>query len=145
MTLLIDLLVGSQDVCFSTNSMLGRADKKLHVTLKPSVELKPQRATKVLLHLKNELEKLLTQPKDADIIQEMPDDNEMGSLFVSPIILMPKNDYVKLVVNARYLKSVTDLTNYSRPLKTVQMIITGARGGVVVSQRLVSCIPSSTS
>ena len=49
--------------------------------------------------------------KDADIIREMGDDDEMGSLFVSPIILMPESDYVKLVIDARYLKAVTDLTN----------------------------------
>ena len=49
--------------------------------------------------------------KDADIIREMGDDDQMGSLFVNPIILMPRNDYVKLVIEARYLNSVTDLTN----------------------------------
>ena len=47
--------------------------------------------------MKNKLEKLLTQLKDADIIREKGDDYEMGSLFVNPIILMLKNDYVKLV------------------------------------------------
>ena len=54
----------------------------------------------------------------------MGDDDKMGSLFVNPIILMPKNDYVKLVIDARYLNSVTDLTNYSWPLEPVQMIMT---------------------
>ena len=54
----------------------------------------------------------------------MGDDDEMGSLFVKPIFLMPKNDYVKLVIDARYLNSVTDLTNYSWPLEPVQMIMT---------------------
>ena len=41
---------------------------------------------------------------------------------------MPKNDYVKLVIDARYLNSVTDLTNYSWPLEPVQMIITRVIG-----------------
>ena len=41
---------------------------------------------------------------------------------------MPKDDYVKLVINARYLNSVTDLTNYSWPLEPVQMIITRVNG-----------------
>ena len=80
------------------------------------------------LHLKDKLEKLLTQLKDADIIRKMGDDDEMGSLFVNPIILMPKNDYVKLVIGARYLNSVTDLTSYSWPLEPVQMIMTRANG-----------------
>ena len=49
---------------------------------------------------------------------------------MNPIILMPKNDYVKLVIDARYLNSVTDLTNYSWPLEPVQMIMTRVNGKV---------------
>ena len=41
---------------------------------------------------------------------------------------MPKNDYVKLVIDARYLNSVTDLTNYSWPLEPVRMIMTRVNG-----------------
>ena len=52
----------------------------------------------------------------------------MGSLFVNSIILMPKSDYVKLVKDARFLNSVTDLTNYSWPLEPVQMIMTRVNG-----------------
>ena len=54
----------------------------------------------------------------------------MGSLFFNPIILMLKNDYVKLVIDARYLISVTDLTNYSWPLEPVQMIMTKVNGKI---------------
>ena len=60
----------------------------------------------------------------------MGDDDEMGSFFVNPIILMPRNDYVKLVIDARYLNSVTDLTNYSWPLEPVQMIMTRVNGKI---------------
>ena len=52
----------------------------------------------------------------------------MGSFFVTPIILMPKNDYVTLMIDARYLNSVTDLTNYSWPLEPVQMFMTRVNG-----------------
>ena len=92
------------------------------------MELKRQRARKVPLHLKDKLEKPLTQLKDADIFREMGDQHEMGSLFVNPIILMPKNDYVKLVIDARYLNSKTDLTNHSWPLEPVRMIMTRLNG-----------------
>ena len=71
---------------------MGKTRQKFHVTLKPKAELKRQRPSKVPLHLKEKLEKLLTQLNAADIIREMGDDDEMGSLFVNPIILMPKND-----------------------------------------------------
>ena len=128
MPLLIAMLIDSKDVYSLHKFDVGKTRQKFHVTLKPNVELKRQRASKVPLHLKDKPEKLLTQLKDADIIREMGDDDEMGSLFVNPIILMPKNDYVKLAIDARYLNSVTDLTNYSWPLEPVQMIRTKVNG-----------------
>ena len=130
MTLLIDMLVDARDVYSEHIFDAGKTRQKFHVTLKPKVKLKQQRPSKVPLHLKEKLEKLLTQLKDTDIIREMGDDDEMGSLFVNPIILMPKNDYAKLVIDARYLNSVTDLTNYSWPLEPVQMITTRVNGKV---------------
>ena len=87
--------------------------------MKPNNEPERQRPSKIPLHLEEKVEKVLTQLMDADIIQEMGDDDEMGSLFVNPVILMPKNDYVKIVVDASYLKSVTDLSHYSWPLEPV--------------------------
>ena len=128
MTLLIDMLIVSRDVYSQQKFDVGKTRQKFHVTLKPNVELKRQRPSKLPLHLKEKLEKLLTQLKDADIIREMGDDDEMGSLFVNPIILMPKSDYVKLVIDARFVNSVTDLTHNSWLLEPVQMIMTRVNG-----------------
>ena len=105
--LLIDMLADVRDVCSQHKSDVGKTRQRFNVTLKPNVE----RPNNVPLRLKENQEKLLTQLKDADIIREMGDDEEMGSLFVNPIILMHKNDYVNLVFDARFLNSVTDLTN----------------------------------
>ena len=58
----------------------------------------------------------------------MGDDDELGSLFVNPIILLSKADCVKLVIDARYLNSITNLTNYSWPLEPVQMSMTKING-----------------
>ena len=78
MTLLIDILIDSRDVYSQHKFDVGKTRQKFHVTLKPNVEFKRQRPSKVLLRLKEKLEKLLTQLKDADIIREMGDDGEMG-------------------------------------------------------------------
>ena len=123
-TLPFDMLVDSREVNLQHKFDVGKTRQKFHVTLKPNVELKRRRPSKVPLHLKGNLEKLLIQPKDADIIREM------GSVFVNLIILMPKSDYVKLVIDARFLNSVTDLTNYSWPLEPVQMIMTRVNGKI---------------
>ena len=101
MILLIDMLVDARDVYSQHILDVGKTRQKFQVTLKANVELKRQRRSKVPLHLKEKLEKLLTQLMDADIIHEMGDDAKMGSLFVNPIILMPKNDYVNLVIDAQ--------------------------------------------
>ena len=130
MALLIDMLLDSRDVYFRHKFDVGKTSQKFHFTLKPKAELKRQRPSKVPLHLKEKLEQLLTQLKDADIIREVGDEDEMVSLFVNPIILMPKNDYVKLVIDARYLNLVTDLTNNSWPPEPVQLIMTRVNGKV---------------
>ena len=110
MTLLFDILIDSRDVYSQHKLDVDKPRQKFHVTLKPNVELKRQRRSKVPLHLKEKLERHLTQLKDADINREMGEDGEMGSLLVNPIILMPKSDYVKLVINSRFLNTVTELT-----------------------------------
>ena len=130
MILLIDMLVDARDVYSQHKFYMGKTCQNFHVTLETIVDLKRQRPSKLPLYLKEKLEKLLTQLKDAYILREMGDDDEMLSLFINPIILMPKNDYVKLVIDARYPNSVTDLTNYSRPLEPVQMIMTRVNGKV---------------
>ena len=78
MILLIDMLVDARDVNSQQKFDVGKTGQKIHVTLKPNVELKRQQPSKVPLHLEEKLEKLLTQLKDGDIIREMGDDDEMG-------------------------------------------------------------------
>ena len=77
MTLLIDTIFDSGGVYSLHKFDLGKARQKIHVTLKPNVELKRQRASKVPLHLKDKLEELLTQLKDANISREKGDDDKM--------------------------------------------------------------------
>ena len=89
---------------------VGKTLQKLHVTLKPNAKLKRQGDSKNPLHLNDKLQKLLMQLKDSDILRQMGDHDEMWLLYVNPIISIPKNDYVKLVIDARYLDSVTELT-----------------------------------
>ena len=107
----IDMIIDSRDVYSQNKLDIGQTKQKFHVTLKPNSELRKQRPSKYPLHLKDKLEKLLGQLQDTGIIREMGDDDELRSLFVNPIMLLQKADYVKLVIDASYLNSITDLTN----------------------------------
>ena len=110
---LIDMIIYSRDVFSQHKFDIGQTKQKFHITLKPNSEHRKQRPSKCPLHLKDKLEKLLGQLQDSGIIREMGDYDELGSLFVNPNILLPKAGYVKLVIDAIYLNSITDLTNYS--------------------------------
>ena len=136
--MLIDMIIDSRDVYSQHKLYIGQSKQKFHITKKPNSEIRKQRLSKVLLHLKEKLGKFLGQLQKTGIIREMGDDDELGSLFVNPIILLPKADYVKLVIDARYLNSITDLTNYSWPLEPVQMIMTRINGKYFTARDL-SC------
>ena len=133
------MIIDSRDVYSQHKFDIGRTRQQFHVSPSnqtPNSEDKD--LAKYLLHLKDKLEKLLGQLQDSGIIREMGDDDELGSLFVNPIILLPKADDVKLVIDSRYLNSITDLTNYSWPLEPVQMIMTRINGKYFTTKDL-SC------
>ena len=71
------MLVDARDVYSQHKFDVGKSRQKFHVTGKRNVETKRQGHSKVLLHLKEKLEKLLTQLEDADIIREMGDNDEV--------------------------------------------------------------------
>ena len=130
LVLLIDLLKDARDVYSQHKFDVGKTRQKFNIKLEQGAILKRQRPSKNPLHLREKQENFLTQLKEADIIREMGDDDGMGSLFVNPIIRQPKHDYVKLILDARYLNSVTDLTNYSWLLEPIQTIMTLINGNV---------------
>ena len=125
---LIDMIIDSRDVYSQHKFDIGQLKQKFHVTLKPNSEFRKQRPSKCPPHLNEKLENLLWQLQDSGIIREMADNYVLGLLFLNPIILLPKGNYVKLVIDARYLNSITDLTNYSWPLGPVHMIMTRING-----------------
>ena len=59
MTLLIDMLIDTRKVYSQQKFDVGKTRQKFHVTSKPNVELKRQRPSKVPLHLRKKLEKLV--------------------------------------------------------------------------------------
>ena len=84
MTLLSFLLLDSRDFYSQHRFDVGKTGQNFNVTVKPKVELKRQRPSKVHLHLKDKLKKLLTQLKDADTILEMEKDDEWDHFLLTP-------------------------------------------------------------
>ena len=125
---LVDMIIDFWDVYSQHQFDIGQTRQKIHVTLEPNSKPRKKWPRKCPLHLKDKLEKLLGQLQDSIIIRKMGVDDELRSIFVNSNIILPKADYVELVIDARYLNSITDLTNYSWPIEPVQMIMTQING-----------------
>ena len=119
---------GFQKRIFPTQVPHGPGKTETSCHLETKLRTQKTASNKCPPHLKDKPENLFGQLQDSGIIREMGDDDELGSLFVNPIKLLPKADYVKLFIDARYLNSINNLTNFSWPLEPVQIIMTRING-----------------
>ena len=104
---LMKLPARDKDVYSQHKYDVGEIKQKFHVKLLPNSTLTKQRPSRVPLHHQEKLEILLDQLCKAGIIREMGDDTEMGSSFINPVIILPRRNIVKLIIDARYLNSIT--------------------------------------
>ena len=72
------------------------------------------------------------------IIRELNEKDDMNSWFVNLVIILPKKDYVKLVIDARYLNSITDTSNSSWPLETLNVLMTRITAAIFTGSDLSS-------
>ena len=70
-----------------------------------------RRTSKIPNHLRDKLDRLLDEIIHAGIIRELYENDEMTSWFLKPVIILPKKEYVKLILEARYLNSITVTSN----------------------------------
>ena len=87
---LLRVLIENNDVFSKFTYDVGKISREFHVKFKKDAELWKQRPSKVPLLYKDRLEILLNELQRAGIIREMGGDVEVGSLYTSPIIILPK-------------------------------------------------------
>ena len=95
------VLIENKEVFSNLTYNVGKIAQEFHVKLKKDAKLRKQRPSKVTLHYRDLLENLLNELQRPGIIREMRSHVEMGSLFTNPIIILPKGDTVKLLIDAR--------------------------------------------
>ena len=118
----------NKDVYSQHKYDVGKINQKFHVKLLPNSTLTKQRPSKVPLHFQEKLENFLEQLCKTGIIRKLGNNKEMGSQFINPIIILPKGNTVKLVIDARHLSSITDLSRYSWPHKPIESPLTRLKG-----------------
>ena len=135
---LLKTLTKNKDVFSQHKYDVGKIKQRFHVKLLPNSTLTKQRPYKVPIHYQEKLENLLEQLCKTGIIWEMGNDKEMAIEFIKPIIFPRKGNTVKLVIDAQYLNSITNLSRCSWPLEPIGSLLTRLKGNFFTTSDLCS-------
>ena len=91
------------------------------IRVKENCKLQTQRPSKVPIHYRDRLNKLLGELEKYNIIKQIgstPDEKHtIGTTFLNPLIIIPKGDAIKVVLDARHLNSNTNQEFESWPIE----------------------------
>ena len=97
----------------------------LHLSLKPDAVFKKQRASKVLIHLHDKVNRLLDILEQYEIISPVnKDEQPKGNTFINPVIILAKRESLKIVLDARYLNSLINESICNWPIQPIQEVLT---------------------
>ena len=86
---------------------VGKISTLFRIRLKPNAQLITQRPSKVPIHYSDKLNALLKELEQQNIIKQngsSPQDKPVyGTTFLNPLIIIPKGDTIKCVLDARHL------------------------------------------
>ena len=108
--------------CYATHkSDVGKISTPFRIRLKPNAQLMTQRPSKVPIHYRDKLNILLKELEKYNIIKQIgssPQDKPVyGTTYLNPLIIIPKGDTIKCVLDARHLNSNTEQSDESWPIE----------------------------
>ena len=99
---------------------VGKIANPFRIRLKPNAQIMTQRPSKVPIHYRDKRNALLKELEKYNIIKQIgssPQDKPVyGSTFLYALIIIPKLDTIKCVLDARHLNSNTEQPDESWPL-----------------------------
>ena len=108
--------------CYATHKNdVGKNSTPFRIRLKPNAQLITQRPSKVPIHYRDKLNVLLKELEKYNIIKQIgssPQDKPVyGTTYLNPLIIIPKGDTKKCVLDARHLNSNTEQSDESWPIE----------------------------
>ena len=108
--------------CYATHKNdVGKISTPFRIRLKPNAQLMTQRPSKVPIHYRDKLNALLKELEKYNIIKQIgssPQDKPVyGTTYLNPLIIIPKGDTIKCVLDARHLNSNTEQSDESWPIE----------------------------
>ena len=108
---------------------VGKISSSLHLPLKTDAVFKKQRASKVPIHLHDKVNRLLDILEQYEIISPVnKEEQPKGYTFINPVIILAKNESLKIVLDAGYLNSLIDESKCNWPIEPIQVILTKING-----------------
>ena len=99
--------------------------------MKKDAIFKKQRISKVPIHLRERIQKLLDILKKYDIIAPVNKEQlSTGNTFTNPVIILRKGESLKIVLDARYLNSMIDESKCNWPIEPVDVALTRINGTI---------------
>ena len=102
---------------------VGKIATLFRIRLKPNAQLLTQRPSKTPVHYKEKLNNLLKELEKHNIIKQSsssPEDKpNYVTTYLNPLIIIPKGDSIKCVLDARHLNSNTEQSDESRPIEPI--------------------------
>ena len=108
--------------CYATHKNdVGKISTPFRIRLKPNAQLITQRPSKVPLHYRDKLNVLLKELEKYNIIKQIGSSRQdkpvYGTTYLNPLIIIPKGDTIKCVLDARHLNSNTEQSDESWPIE----------------------------
>ena len=108
--------------CYATHKNdVGKISNPFRIRLKPNAQLMKQRPSKVPIHYRDKLNALLKELEKYNIIKQIGSSPQakpvQGTIYLNPLIIFPKGDTIKCVLDARNLNSNTEQSDESWPIE----------------------------
>ena len=128
---IVTIILEYKQVYATTKFDVRKAKVKLNLPMKRMQLSKKQRISKVPIHLRERIQKLLDVLKKYDIIAPVNKEQlSTGNTFTNPVIILRKRESLKIVFDARYLNSVIDESKCNWPTEPVDVALTRINGTI---------------
>ena len=105
--------------------------------MKKDAIFKKQRISKVPIHLRERIQKLLDVLKKYDIIAPVNKEKlSTGNTFTNTLIILRKGESLQIVLDARYLNSMIDESKCNWPTEPVDVALTRINGTIFTTADL---------
>ena len=118
---LCNILIDNQNCYAKHKNDVGKISTPFRIRIKDNRKLQTQRPSKVPIHYRDRLSKLLLELEKYNIIKQIGSTSDekhtIGTTFLNPLIIIPKGDAIKVVLDARHLNSNTNQELESWPIE----------------------------